>query len=257
MMTTTHVARVIEHEIQVTRRFWRSSLFAFVLSPVLYLSAIGLGLGSLITAHQGKVAGLPYLEFVAPGLMAAAAMQGAANESLWPIMAGMKWIRVFHAMVTTPLGPGDVFIGTVAWIALRAGIGGAVFLVVAAALGGVPSLWGVVAIPAAALCAAAFAAPLSAFAATQETDQRFPVIMRLGILPLFLVSGTFFPLSQLPPGLRLLAWLSPLWHGVELCRSATTGTLDARALANALVLVACVVAGGWWGVRTFARRLTE
>jgi len=257
-MATPLALRVAAHQAQLYRRFWRSSVFAYVLSPVLFLAAIGVGLGDMIDKQNATVGGFSYIVFVAPGLMAAAAMQGAAADSLWPIMAGTKWIRVFHAMVATPIRPRDVYDGTVASTTVRAGAGATVFLVVAALFGAVPSFWGVLAIPAAALCAAAFAAPLTAFAATQETDLRFPVIMRLAILPLFLVSGTFFPISQLPDWLQPLAWLSPLWHGVVLCRDATTGTLGpGSVVVHAAVLVACVAAGRAWGVRSFTRRLGE
>src|SRR4029453_256697 len=128
--------------------------------------------------------------FVAPGLMAAGAMLGAGAEAMWPGMAGTKWGRAFPAMVAAPVRPVDVYGGVVAWTAARAFVGASIFLIVAAILGAVLSPWGVLAVPAAALCAAAFAAPLTAFAATQETDARFPLIMRIGILPLFLFSGT-------------------------------------------------------------------
>lgn len=255
-MATAPALRVVHHELFVTRRFWRTSVFSLILQPTLYLAAIGFGLGGLIDEEQGTVEGLTYLQFVAPGLMAAAAMQGAGNDSLWPVMAGMKWVRVYHAMVATPVGPADVFTGTVAWIALRAGVGAAVFLAVAAALGAVPSAFGVLAIPAVMLCSVAFAAPLTAFSATQETDQRFPLILRLGILPLFLISGTFFPVSQLPDVLQSLTWLSPLWHAVVLCRGATTGSLGlADAAVHTAILVGCATAGWFWGIRNFTRRL--
>lgn len=255
-MSTPLALRVVEHQAQVFKRFWRGTLFGYVLNPLLYLAALGFGLGSLITENQGEVAGLPYVEFVAPGLMAAAAMQAAAADSLWPVMAGMKWIRVYHGMVATPLRPRDVYTGSITWTAMRAGLGATVFLVVAALLGAIPSVWGVLAVPSAALTAAGFAAVLAAFAATQEVDLRFPLIMRLGILPLFLLSGTFFPISQLPGWLQVCAWASPLWHGVELCRASTTGTLEPVDLAHLVFLVAFVWVGWCWGVRTFDRRLT-
>jgi lipooligosaccharide transport system permease protein len=113
-------------------------------------------------------------------------------------------------------------------------------------------------VPAAALCAAAFAAPLTAFAASQETDARFPLVMRIGIMPLFLFSGTFFPISQLPDALQPLCVISPLWHGVELCRGAMTGSIDFwPAVAHVAVLGACVVAGWRWGARSFTRKLSQ
>jgi lipooligosaccharide transport system permease protein len=106
------------------------------------------------------------------------------------------------------------------------------------------------------LCAAAFSAPLAAFAATQETETTFPLILRLAIVPLFLFSGTFFPVDQLPGWLQPLAALSPLWHGVELCRAATTGSVEwGWAALHVAALAGCVACGWRWGTHTFTRRL--
>jgi lipooligosaccharide transport system permease protein len=257
-VSTALALRVVEHQARIYTRFWRTSVFAYVLNPLMFLAAIGFGVGGLVDDNRSTVEGFSYLVFVTPGLLAASAMQGAAGESLWPIMAGTKWIRVFHAMVATPIRPSDVYLGVLLWTAVRAAGGALVFLVIAGLLGGVDSLWAPLAIPAAALCAAAFAAPLAAFAATQETDFRFPVIMRLGIVPLFLFSGTFFPVSELPDWLEPLCVLSPLWHGVELCRAATTGVGDGWALLGSVVALAALVAAGCaWGVRAFSRKLAS
>jgi lipooligosaccharide transport system permease protein len=256
MRATPALLRVVEREARVFRRLWRGSVYSSFLTPVLFLAAIGLGLGGLIDERNDTVAGLDYLTFVAPGLLAASAMQTAAGESMWPVMAGTKWVRTFHAMVATPMGAADVYGGLVVWIAVRVAISASAFLLVAAVLGGVPSLWGVLAVPAAVLCAAAFAAPLAAFAATQDTEMIFPIIIRLGIVPLFLFSGTFFPVSDLPDGLQVASAVSPLWHGVELCRAATTGSIDwAAAVLHVAVLIGCIAAGWWWGTRAFTRRL--
>lgn len=257
-MARAMVLRVVGREAHVYRRLWKGSVgFSFIV-PALFLAAMGIGVGGLVDERTGDVAGVSYLVFVAPGLLAANAMQAAAGESLWPVMAGLKWVGSYRAMVATPLAPADVYSGVLLWTTLRSGISAAAFLVVAALAGAVPSPAGVLAVPAAMLCAAAFAAPLTAFVATQETDLRFPVVMRLGVVPLFLFSGTFFPVDQLPGWLRPVAALSPLWHGVELARAATTGSLDrGAALLVDVAVLAAVVAVGWcWGTRTFARNLT-
>lgn len=257
-MATPLTVRVVEHQAQIFRRFWRGSATFYVLNPLLFLAAIGFGLGGLVQQSTGNVSGVPYDAFVAPGLLAASAMLGAAAESMWPVMAGTKWVRTFHAMVATPVRPADVFSGVVIWTTVRSAVGASIFLIVAALLGAVLSPWGVFAVPAAALTATAFAAPLTAFSATQETDARFPVILRIGIMPLFLFSGTFFPVSQLPGVLRPLCWLSPLWHGVELCRGAMTGSIDfLPAVVHVAVLAACVAVGGRWGTRAFTKKLTQ
>lgn len=256
MSAITMVGRVVERQSRVYRRVWRGSVFSAFVAPLMFLAAIGLGLGQLVDRSSGDVDGVSYLVFVTPGLLAASVMQTAAGESLWPIMAGTKWLRTYHGMLATPLGVADIFGGHLTWVAMRIVLSSSVFLAVAALLGGVASPWAPLAIPAAVLTAAAFTAPLSAYAATQDTDLTFGPIMRLVIQPLFLFSGTFFPVEQLPSWLRPLAALSPLWHGVELCRAATTGHGSAVAIVvHVLVLLAVLTAGTAIGVRTFARRL--
>ena len=250
------VLRVVERETMVFRRLWWSSLGYAVVAPILFLGAIGLGLGGLVDERSGPVDGLSYLAFVTPGLLAGGAMQVAAGESLWPVMARLKWIGTFKAMVATPVGAADAYTGLLAWSALRCVINAVVFLTVAALLGGVPSAWAVLGVPAAVLCALAFAAPITAFSATQEDDHRFSFINRMIVMPLFLFSGTFFPIERLPAALQGLAVLSPLWHGAELARAATRGSAEAGAVVVHLaVLVAIIAVGAAWGRRTFTRRL--
>lgn len=260
-MSAQGALRVVEREARIYRRLWRGNAFSTFVGPSLYLGALGLGLGGLIAANNTSVDGLTYLQFVAPGLMAATALQLAAAESMWPVMAGTQWIRFYHAMVASPLGSSDIFYGHLGWQGLRLAMGGAAFLIVAAVLGALASPLAILALPAAVLTGLAFAAPLTAFAATQETDARFALVMRFLVLPMFLFSGTFFPISQLPTVLQGLAWLSPLWHGVVLCRAATTGAWPdggaLGALAHLVILLGFIAAGALWGTRTFARRLVS
>ena len=255
-MSTPPMLRVVEREARVFRRVWRGSVIWNFITPILFLSAMGVGLGGLVDSHQGSVSGLTYIEFVTPGLLAATAMQAASGESLWPVMLGTKWQRTFHAVVATPVRAAELQRGFLAWIAVRATVAMSAFLVVASLLGGVPSPWGLLAVPAAVLGALAFAAPLSAYAASRESEQSFPVIMRIGVVPLFLFSGTFFPISQLPAWARPIAVLSPLYHAVELCRAATTGHASWSIIGHLAVLVAFVAAGAALGARTFTRKLT-
>src|SRR5436189_513895 len=220
-MEAARVARIVEREWIVWRRLWRGSLFSYVFAPLLFLAAMGIGLGDLIDKHQGTVAGLSYLEFITPGLMAASAVMQAAGESLWPVMGGVKWMGTYHAAVSTPIESGDVYLGQLTWTGVRTTMSATVFLAIAALLGGVPSFWGFLAIPATVLGALAIAAPLSAWAIMRESDAAFSVVMRIVVFPLFLFSGTFFPVSRLPDWLEPVALLSPLYHAVELCRAAT------------------------------------
>jgi lipooligosaccharide transport system permease protein len=253
---TPPILRVVEREARVFRKLWRGSIFSSLLAPVLFLGAMGVGLGGLVDERNADVAGVSYLQFVAPGLLVASAMQATAGGSLWPVLGGFKWLRTYHGVVATPVPPEALYGGLIVWLSIRTAISATAFLVVATLLGAIPSWWGVVALPVAMLCAAAFAAPLAAFTATQDSDATFPVVIRMVVMPLFLFSGTFFPTSQLPDGVRPLIVLSPLWHAAELARDATTGGLGWASLGHAAVLVACIAAGAWWGRRTFQRRLS-
>jgi lipooligosaccharide transport system permease protein len=254
------VLHFVEREALIYRRLWRGVVFTQFVSPTLYLLAMGIGLGGMIEAAGHTIDGLTYLEFVAPGLMAATTLQTATGEVMWPVLAGFKWMGFYHGMVASPMRPSDVFTGIVVWLGIRLSLTATAFLAVATLLGAVLSPWGLLAIPAAVLCALALAAPLAAYSATQETDHRFPLVLRFLTLPMFLFSATFFPLSQLPAVLRPLAWISPLWHGVELCRDATTGTLGAAGPAGVIghvaVLCGYLAFGFAWGIRAFTRRLT-
>lgn len=246
-----------EREARIFARFWRGNVFSVFVAPVLLLVAMGVGLGSLVNEDTASLDGQDYLTFITPGLLVASAVQAASGSSLWPVMAGHKWLGFHRAMVATPLTPTDVLAGHVCWLTLRSVLSASVFLVVAAALGGVPSLWGVLAVPVVGLATISFAAPIAAYSARAETDASFDPLIRMFITPLFLFSGTFFPISELP---ALVAWVArvlPLWHGVELARSAVTGSGTAARIVGHLAVVCGYIAVGWWfGVREFRRRLT-
>jgi lipooligosaccharide transport system permease protein len=187
-------------------------------------------------------------------------MQSAAFEATFPIIGGLNWQRTFHAMYATPLSPTDIALGNLLWTAVRVAMIAAVFTVIIVAFGAAHSPLVVLGIPVAVLTGMAFAAPIAAFSATQRTPAKFNVIFRFGITPLFLFSGTFFPIESLPEIIRPLAWLSPLWHGVDLTRGLVLGTWDEQPLlmfAHLGILVAIVAVGTWATVRTIERRLVR
>lgn len=250
--------RVFEHRYVQYRRTFRASLFSSFLFPVLFLTAMGLGLGTYV--DDADLGGVPYLVFLAPGLLASTAMQSAAFESMFPIMGGLVWNRTFHAMFATPISGRDVALGNLAWITARLFLISIVFTAVIVAFGAAESPLIVLGIPAAVLTGLAFAAPIAAFSATQRTPEKFNAIFRFGITPLFLFSGTFFPVDQLPPVLQVVAWLTPLYHGVDLTRSLSLGTIGddpIRALIDVLFLTAWVVVGTIFAVRTITARLVR
>lgn len=250
------VVRALERELLVYVRTWRGSAFTSFVQPMLFLGAMGLGLGGLVDESGGGPAGFDYLTFVAPGLLAASALLSAAGESLWGVMGGVKWMGQFNSMVATAMTPGDVYGGLVLSTGVRSFIAGIPFLAVAAALGGVTSWWAPLALVPTVLLALASSACLSAYSVTRETDSTFPLILRLGVIPMFLFSGTFFPVDQLPGAVQPLVWVSPLWHAVEAARDATTGSLDALTALHLALLVGLIAAALPFGVRGFTRRLT-
>ncbi len=249
--------RVMEHRFLLYRRSWRGSAFSSFLAPVLFLASIGLGLGGFVRPGALPL-DVPYIVFLAPGLMAAAAMQTAAGEATYPVMGGLIWGRSFVAMVASPLGAFDVALGYLGWVAMRLAIVCSIYALVVVAFGAAASPGIVLAVPAGVLTGLAFAAPIAAYAATQRDDQGFNALFRFGITPLFLFSGTFFPVEQLPPLLQLVAWATPLYHGVALARGLALGYASAEPLAMSAHLVYLVVlagAGTFFAVRTFRRRL--
>jgi lipooligosaccharide transport system permease protein len=163
-------------------------------------------------------------------------------------------------MFATPIRPADIVYGNVTWIALRLALVGGVFAIVIVAFGASTSPLVVFAVPSAVLTGLAFATPIMAFTATQRRPDTFSQLFRFGVTPLFLFSGTFFPIQSLPSFLQPIAWLSPLWHGVELCRELMLGTVTGEpllALVHALVLVALTVIGIAVALRTVEARLLK
>ncbi len=257
----TAAARVLEYNARVYRRTWRGGLVSTFLAPVLFLTSMGFGLGHFVDSAgtaSGPLAGVGYAAWLAPGLLAAQAMQAAGFASTYPIMGRIVWDRIYSGMLATPVTVVGVVLGELGWIAVRLAILAAAFLVVMAGFGLVRSPLGVLAVPAAVLTGLAFSAPIVAFTATQRNDQAFNAIFRFGITPLFLFSGTFFPIEQLPAVVRPLAWVTPLWHGVELIRACTLDRVDvAAALIHVAVLAAFAAGGALVALRTFRVALVK
>jgi len=239
------------------RRTWRGSIYTSVLNPVLFLGSIGLGLGTLVNAHAGhRLGGVSYLAFLAPGLLAAAGMETAVGESTYPVYGSVKWNKTYQAAVASPLRPVDLFHGHVLFVTLRLVMNCAIFLAVAAAFGAIRSPWMIAALPVAVLTGLAFATPIEAWSVTRTRDSSFAMIFRFFMIPLFLFSGVFFPITQLPGWLQPVAYLTPLWHGVSLCRALNLGTADlGQVVIDVTYLAALAAAGLLAGNRSYRRRL--
>jgi lipooligosaccharide transport system permease protein len=238
------------------KRTWRGSVFGRFLSPLLFLLSIGLGLGSLVDKSAGGVGGVPYLQFVVPGILAAQAMWVAMGESTYQVLGAIRWNMKYHAMLATPIGINDILLGHLAYVAMQITGATVIFLAVAAMFGSFSSWWVLLALPVTVLTGLAFAVPIFAFTATQEGDGGFNILYRFVVTPLFLFSGTFFPTDQLPTFLQPVAWVTPLWHGVEANRSLALGSPDvAGILGHTAYLLIVIHIGALLARHTFTKRL--
>lgn len=258
-MSTPTIVRVWESEFAVYRKVWRShALLAFV-QPLLYLLAIGVGVGTLVDANVGSDAtldGVSYFAYLAPALLATTAMMSAGQASLWQVLDGFFWGNRYRAMAATPLTPGDVADGLTLWHATRTGIGVTGVAAVLVLFDATRS-WGlVVAVPIAVFTGLAFALPISAWSSTRYSGSSFPTIIRFGLLPMFLFGGAFFPITELPEWIRWVAYVTPLWHGIELCRGAVIPSVSPGNVPLHLAVISAYVVAGWTACRfTFGRRL--
>ena len=248
--------RMVQRNALVYRHVWRGSVFSSFLQPTLFLLAMGLGLGAMVDAGSARLPhGATYAEFLAPGLLAAAAMQVAGFESTYPVLGKMVWFRNYEAITATPMRVSDLVLGELAWMALRLTAIATAFVLVMAGFGIPRSPLVILAIPAAVLTGLAFSAPIMAYAATLKSSNTFNVLFRFVITPLFLFSGVFFPVSRLPEPLAGAAWLTPLFHGVELVRGLALDAVPQAWPFHIAFLAAFVAAGIASAQRTFRRRL--
>jgi lipooligosaccharide transport system permease protein len=247
--------RLVQRNLVVGRRQWLlivSGLF----EPVFYLLGLGIGVGELVgdLTYDGR--GIPYREFVAPALLAAAAMNGAVYESTINIFAKLKWGRTYDGVLATPLGVRDVAFGELTYALMRGMLYAAAFAVVMLALGLVDSAWALLTVPAALLIGAAFASVGLVVVTFMRSWADFALIEG-ATLPMFLFSATFVPVSEYPEGVQLLLPLTPLYHGVELLRPLTLGSVDAGILVHVAYLIAMVVVGLAVADRRLARLLLK
>lgn len=252
----TGAARMVQRNALVYRHVWRGSVFSSFLQPTLFLLAIGFGVGGLLNAQSVVFPnGMSYVEFLAPGLLAAAAMQVATFESTYPVLGKMVWQRNYEAVMATPMSVNDIVFGELGWIGVRLSTVAVAFVLVMTAfdIPRSPGVW--MAVPATALTGLAFASPVIAYAATLKGSGNFNVIYRFGVTPMFLFSGVFFPVSRLPAPLDGLVWISPLFHGVELVRGLTIGIMPPLWGIHVGFLVLLVAAGAAAALVTFRRRL--
>lgn len=248
--------RAFSYHWLLYRRTWRGSIVIGLVNPLLFLTGIGVGVGKLIDAGPGDALGVPYLAFLAPGVLAASAMQMAFGSSGFAVFFAAEPAGNYTAAAATPLTSADILVGHQLFTAFRVALLSAAFVAVQVVLGAARSPLVALTIPAATLTGAAFAAPAAAWCITATRFSAIDALFRFAIQPLYFLSGTFFSLATAPEWVQRLAYLSPLWHGVELCRALSLGRIELRDLAlHTGVLLATTVLGLVVARRNYRRRL--
>ncbi len=258
-MSTPTALRVAYRDLVFYKRIWRSNLVAAFGQPMLYLLGFGLGVGGLVDRGSGSaelLGGTSYFAFYATALLATTAMFTAGQEALWSTADGFQWSNAYRAMIATPIEPRDVATGFAIRYGFRAGVG-AIGVAIVLALFDDTRSWGLIpGILGAVLTALAIGMPIAAWTASRLKDHSFPAILRFVIMPMFLFGGAFFPVSQLPDAIEPVARITPLWHGVELCRGWVLGGLDGADAAGHIAALGVFIVGGWaLCVRACGKRL--
>jgi lipooligosaccharide transport system permease protein len=249
----TAAAYVFEYHLVNYRRTWRGSALSTLVMPLLTMIGFGVGVGAYVS---GGVEGVPYLDWIVPGLIASTAVQTAIGESTWPVFGNFEWRKVYFAQAAAPLRVTDILAGHLAYMLFRIVLSAIAFLAVGVLFGAVGSWWAPLAVLVAALVGLAIAAPTVAYSAAVSSESYLPILLRLAILPMSLFSGVFFPVESLPLVLRWVAFVLPLWHGVELCRDAMLGRAPGLlGLWHAIYLLAWCSHGWWLAQSRFRRRV--
>ena len=228
---------VIARNLRVYRYGWPVIVSGFF-EPLFYLFSLGVGLGSVV----GDVDGVSYSAFVAPAMLASSAMNGAVTDATFNVFFKLRYNKIYDSVLSTPVAPVDIALGEIVWALGRGLIYSTGFLAVMLVMGLVSSWWAVLVLPASVVIGFAFAGAGMAATTYMRSWQDFEWIV-LTTLPMFLLSATFFPLSTYPPALQLVVRWTPLYQGVDLVRSLTTGAVHASLLLNVVYLVAMGLAG--------------
>jgi lipooligosaccharide transport system permease protein len=250
-----------EQVLRVMKGYGWSIFLYSVGQPAAYLFAMGVGLATLVDTNSASAfGGVSYIAFIAPALLVSAAVMTAANEFTFPVMDGFKWRRVYYGPHASPLTPEQIAAGQIIAVTLRFLLQSVIYFVIVAMFGASPSGWGWGSVLVATLAGLSFGLPLMAYAASIKEDKgQFAMVMRFIVMPLFLFSGTFFPLDTLPVLVRWVGWISPIWHGTELGRVMTFGYEESPVLTIIHVVFLLVLAWFGWILtkRQFARRMGQ
>lgn len=264
MAAVANALHVVEADYIGYRRTWRGRIISTFLNPVLFLAGMGFALGSMVDRGAGSAElPIPFLTFVATGLLAATSMQTGFGEGAWPIMAGIKWRKTFDGILATPIGVADLINGMLIWGAIHLTFTLGVYAATAVLFGAIEPLPALVALLPAVLGGLAFQATATAITARLEDETGLTTMFRFGILPMFLFSGTFFPVSQLPDFLEPVAIATPLFHAVELVRKVSLPDVGPQVVSSIplwvhLGYLGIMVCVAWWfAIHNLERRLKK
>jgi lipooligosaccharide transport system permease protein len=233
---------VLEYHLVGFRRTWRAMLLTAFGLPMLTLLGIGVGVGQYLS---NGFDGVPYAQWIVPGLLASTAMNMAIGNSTWPVLAKLSWTGTYGVQIATPLRVGDLLGGHLAYVLIRVLASCVALLAVSAMFGAVRSPLALLTVPVALLLALAVAAPTVGYSASVPSETYFSVLMRFVVMPMSLFAEVFFPLTSLPQPVRILAYASPLWSGVSLIRDAMYGTGTAWPVPVHLLYLTLWAAAGW------------
>lgn len=260
MTVLTRSLRFAEAEAIGYRRTWRGTVISSFVNPILYLAAMGAGLGSLVDSNTDEL-GIPYLTLVATGMLAATAMQAAATDGSFPVMAGILWRKNYYATITTPVSAAEITYGRLLWGAVRLAFTLGLFAVIAVGFGAIELGPALLSVLPGILVGIAFLSAITAFTVTRKDSQGLTGMFRFAIIPLFLFSGTFFPISRLPEAFQTVAVATPLFHGVELVRKVALPDMGTEVVTSmpiwihAAYLIAMTLVGVISSARLLDRRL--
>jgi len=244
------------HQLRRTRHIWRGVVITGLVSPTVFLLAIGAGLGSQIEAGELEALGVDaYMDYIGPGVLVVTAMQVAATESMWPTMGLLRWHGVYLGVLASPISAAQLGVGHLLWIGFRALISAASFLLVLSVAGAVQSWFAIAIIAVGVLVGWCHAGPLCALTVGLEQENVFPMLARVVIFPLFLFSGAFFPVDDMPAAIAAFAKTTPSWHGVELARHLAQGQIATIDLLHAGYLIGLSVLGFALVHRQFRKHL--
>ncbi len=245
-MATPLTLRIVEYRARYFRRTWRGTVVSSFINPLLYLLSLGIGLGKLVDANlPGGVDGITFVAFVASGLLAAATMQSGAGEGMYPVLVPFKWSFTYEGQLATPLSIASIVNGHFIWIAVRLTMVAAAFTIVSVILGALPADTAWLGIFPAVLSGVAFSTVITAAVVKAFVPQALAGIQRFVVIPMFLFSGAFFPVDQLPGWVQPVTRVIPMWHGVELSRWLILGLEPGVAPWVSFAYLTAVLIAGW------------